>query len=99
METLDHVLGYAEFVLVPLSIGWLVLACLRPKQRRRRHAVMFAFLLAVTVAQPVGVVAARQDGPPPRGARRSPSGMHVARLFGVPTTPFVIYRRGSAFSG
>jgi hypothetical protein len=99
METLDYALGYAEFVLVPLSIGWLVLACLRPKPRRLRYALAFALLLAVTVAQPVGLVATRQDGPPPHGARRSPSGMNVARLFGVPTTPFVLYRRGSAVRG
>ena len=52
---IDKTLGYAELVLVPASLVYLVWALLRRHRRRTIRALLVAGLLAITVAQPFGV--------------------------------------------
>jgi hypothetical protein len=94
MEVLDRILGLLEVVLVPASPLWLCL------DGARRRSVLTVGVVALTVAQPFGIVATSQSGPPPAGPRKlDPSGVHIARLDGVPVMPFVIYRRQDLLAG
>ncbi len=100
MQALARVLGFAEFLLVPVSLVWLLVALRWPSRQRSRRATTLALVLAITVAQPFGVVATDR-APPPRDAHRvSPTSVHVARLFGVlPVLPFVLYHQDNLYSG
>jgi hypothetical protein len=95
LQTLDLILGVTEGILVTVSLVWLLVAVLRPTPRDFRCAFRLSVLLAVTVAQPLGVVASRQSQLPPADAKPvSTEGIHVARLFGVvPLLPFALYDR------
>jgi len=101
IETLDSILGFAEFFLVPASILWLVAAWRDPKSRGLRAPTVLALILALTVAQPFGVVASKEAGaPPPTEAGPNGESVHVARLFGfLPVLPFRLYQREIFLSG
>jgi hypothetical protein len=94
LHGIDTALAWVEVLLVPFSIGWLLLAWWRPKPGRLRAAAVLALILAVTVAQPFGVVA-EPSGPPPASAeQRDPTTIHTAYLLGViPIMPFALYSR------
>ncbi len=93
MQALAYFLGAVEYVLVPVSLLGLVWAMLRRSRRARRWSVPLALGLAVTVAQPFGIVANRVAGPPPGAKFVGSTDVHVARIGGVvPILPFVLYR-------
>ena len=64
---------------------------------------MFALVLALTVAQPFGVVASKEAGaprPPTEAEQANGDSVHVARLFGLlPAVPFRLYQREIFLSG
>ena len=64
---------------------------------------MFALVLALTVAQPFGVVASKDAGapmPPTEAEQANGDSVHVARLFGLlPVVPFRLYQREIFLSG
>lgn len=100
MQTLARVLGIGEFVLVPVSIVWLLLACVSPSRRRAHRSIALALVLAFTVAQPFGIVADTQPAPPPGARAVDATSVHVARLFGfLPVLPFVPYHEDYVWSG
>lgn len=100
METLARILGFAEFLLVPFSLLWLLVALRWRSRRRSRRAVALALILALTVAQPFGVVATDRAAPPRDAHRVSSTSVHVARLFGVlPVLPFALYHQDNLYSG
>lgn len=97
---------------MPASLLLLVAAWERPTVRGLRRApAVLALVVALTVAQPFGVVASKQEGdaprPPPRPepsplspAQSNGDDVHVARLFGlVPVLPFRFYQREKPLSG
>jgi hypothetical protein len=55
-------------------------------------------VIALTVAQPFGIVAKRQAAPPPRTAKDVGStGVHVVRAFGFVPLPFALYTRSRVY--
>jgi hypothetical protein len=93
MQTLAYALGIAEDLLVPISLFLLAGALLVPSRRRAKRAIVLALVLAVTVAQPFGIVARPVSGPPDGAKPIGTTAIHVARLFGtVPILPFALYR-------
>ena len=100
MVTLDRLLGIIEVIAVPVSLWWLAVAWLAPAAKRTRRAVVLALIVGLTVAQPFGIVAVRQNRLPPTDARLLPSrSVHVARLFGViPLLPFELYPRTNCWT-
>jgi hypothetical protein len=100
LHTIDAVLGWIEVLLVPFSLVWLLLAWRNPKPGRLRAASILALVLAVTVAQPFGIVA-EESGPPPASAeQRDPTATHPAYLFDViPIMPFALYSRDDLTKG
>lgn len=54
---LDRALGYVEVVGVLASLGWLAVILVSPSSRRAWPAFLLAAILALTVAQPLGVKA------------------------------------------
>lgn len=99
MEILARVLGIAEFFLVPFSVLWLLYALHARSWQRSRRAVTVALILAVTVAQPFGVVATERAVPPSGAHPVAPTSIHIARLFGVlPVLPFALYRQEIIYS-
>jgi len=93
----------AEFWLVPVSIVWLIVVATEPRPGRWRAPAALAFVLGLTVAQPLGIVATEQPGEPRRATAQEHAdseGVHVARLFGViPVLPFKLYRRDVFLAG
>jgi hypothetical protein len=93
MEALGYVLGGVEFLLVPVSLLGLLWNLARRSSQTRRWAIPLALGLALTVAQPVGIVAKRVSGPPAGGRVVGQTSVHVARIGGVvPVLPFALYR-------
>ena len=94
MSALDVILGLAEVVFLPLSLVWLARACIRPTSRRVRHATLAALLLAVTIAQPFGMVAHEKAAPaltvPPGSGAET---VHLGRVLSVPLLPFRLYAK------
>ena len=101
---------------MPASLLWLVAAWERPTARGLRRApTVLAVIVGLTVAQPFGVVASKEERaspPPPTDApqpgapslpepeRSNGEDVHVARLFGlVPVLPFRFYQREIFLSG
>src|SRR5919109_4922476 len=88
---LDKILGWAEVVLVAVSLTYLVFAVVRDDRRRACRAMILASVVAVTVAQPFGV-----KGVPispsefaagkPRPAKAE--AVHSLRVLGVPLFGF-----------
>lgn len=99
MELLDRLLGGAEVCLVSICLGWLLLACANPTRWRVTRAAPLSLLLALTVAQPFGIVAERRTALPPQAKRIDAGGLHVARLFGLPVAPFALYYREDLDNG
>jgi hypothetical protein len=100
MEALDRSLEVLEFVLVVLSIVWLIQAVRHPLPRRIRRAGILALVTALTVAQPFGVAAHSQPDLPPATAHPvDPQSPHVVSLFGIPALPFVLYNRDNVWPG
>jgi hypothetical protein len=100
LHTIDTLLGLAEIFLVPLSLVWLLLAWRRPNPERLRRASILALVLALTIAQPFGLVAEKSGPPPASAEQRDPAAIHVAYLFGVvPVEPFALYSRDDLLSG
>jgi hypothetical protein len=92
LHTIDTVLGWAEVILVPFSLVWLFVAWRQPRQNLRAAGIL-ALVLALTIAQPFGIVA-EQSGPPPATAeQRDPTAIHTADVFGIPLMPFALYSR------
>ena len=57
-------------------------------------------MLALTVAQPFGIVATERAAPPRDAHSVKPTSVHVARLFGVlPVLPFALYYQAKLYSG
>jgi hypothetical protein len=54
-ELLDTLLGWAEVILVPFSVVWLLAAIVKRDRRRVRVGVVVALVLCITVAEPFGV--------------------------------------------
>jgi hypothetical protein len=94
MLTADHVLGIAEFALVSVSLLWLTITAVSRRRERLLRATALAAVVAVTVAQPFGVVASRASGIP-KGATtvKHPAHVHILRLGVVPIEPFKLYKR------
>jgi hypothetical protein len=100
MQTLARVLGIAEVLLVPVSILWLLLASVRPSRARAWRSIGLAAGVALTVAQPFGVVAGERSAPPAGARPVNPTSIHVARLAGfLPTLPFTLYHEDYIVSG
>jgi hypothetical protein len=99
VEALDRVLGFAEFFLVGVSLIWLCIAAGRARRRGLLGATVLAAVLAVTVAQPFGVVARRAS--PPTGATTvdHPTHVHIVHAAGIPIAPFRLYARGDLLAG
>jgi hypothetical protein len=93
---LDQILGYAEVILVPFSIAYLLLALLRDGRGRAIRAAVLAIFLALTVAQPFGVKGVpitpaeyRAGDPQPADAEA----VHSVDLLGIPLFGFRPYTR------
>ena len=96
MGTLALFLGACEFILVPVSVVWLLWATIIPTRARVRRALRFAVVIAATVAQPFGIVAAQEPGPPRDAHPVSPTGIHIDRIAGIlPILPFSLYRENT----
>lgn len=90
---LDWILGIGGWLAAITSLIWLVGAWLRPTRQRTRRAVLLALVLAVTVAQPFGIVAHRVARMPANAHAVAPYSVHAARAFGaIPLFPFAVYR-------
>lgn len=91
MNTVSVLLSIAEFVLVAATLGELVVALSRGRRLSRLWLAAIA-VTALTVAQPLGIVAQRSSEPIRAVAGVSAaSSVHVARLLGLPLMPFVVY--------
>ncbi len=98
--TFAHVLGLLEFFLVPASIAWLCAAPFSRSRRSARWSIGLAILLALTVAQPFGIVATPQAAPPAGAHQVDATSVHVVRAGGsLPVMPFVLYREDYVWSG
>lgn len=96
---------------MPASLIWLVAAWERPTARGLRRApTVLAVVVGLTVAQPFGVIASKEDDAPRPPTPAPPNQLdppqtngedvHVARLFGVvPVLPFRFYQRQIFLSG
>jgi hypothetical protein len=93
---LDKLLGYAEVLLVPASLAYLIVALVRGGRARGLRALALAVVTAITVAQPFGV-----KGEPitpnqffagdPRPAKAEE--VHSTRVLGLSLFRFRPYRR------
>jgi hypothetical protein len=99
VETLDRVLGFAEFFLVGLGLIWLCIAAGRARRRSLLRATVPAALLAVTVAQPFGVVARKTSPPTAAPAVDHPTHVHIVHAAGIPIAPFRLYPREDLLAG
>jgi len=77
-----------------ISLLGLLWARVGRSPRTARWAVPLAVVLALTVAQPFGIVAKRVSGPPVGTKAVGETSIHIARIAGVvPILPFVLYRQ------
>lgn len=66
----------------------------------RSAPTLLALVVALTVAQPFGVIASKEDSAPqPPVYAGNGHSVHVARVFGIPLLPFRLYSRGVFWSG
>src|SRR3954466_6089255 len=99
MGSFDRLLGAAELFGVLVSLAVLARACLRPGLRRSRVAVLLALVLALTVAQPVGVIAHRVSPASAAGSTADHGGLHTIRLAGVVPFFYTLYQRRNFLAG
>ena len=86
---------------MPASLLWLIAAWERPTGRGHRTApTLLALVVALTVAQPFGVIASKEDAAPrPPVYAGNGHSVHVARVLGIPLLPFRLYSRSSVSFG
>jgi hypothetical protein len=90
------VLGYTEFVLLPVSIGYLVLVVIRAGRARAARALILAGVLALTIAQPFGVKGvpiSPQEFTEGDTRPADADAIHSVRVLGVPLFGFRPYTR------
>jgi hypothetical protein len=97
--SLDRLLGGAEFFGVLVSLVVLARACQRPSRRRSRLAVAFALVIALTVAQPLEVIARRVSPARAAGSTEDTGGVHTIRLAGVVPFFYTLYQRRKLLAG
>jgi hypothetical protein len=94
---MSEVLGWIEFLGVPIALVWLIVVVLRMRSRRR-PAMFFSLALAVTVAQPFGVVATpttQDEFDLDRGGEVSMKGFHLLHVGPIPSPPSTSMHRSA----